>query len=891
MLRVTQQDSSAAAKRYYSRADYLSEGQELIGLWGGRGARRLGLEGTVDRDAFERLCDNLHPHLGDPLTARTRTERTVGYDFTFSVPKSVSLLHALTGDAEILGAFRAAVDDTMRDVETEMKTRVRKERRDEDRVTGNMVWAEFVHTTSRPVGGVPDPQLHAHVFAFNATFDDHERQWKAGQFRDLKRDAPYFQAAFRVRLANRLQNLGFEVERKRDDFELSGLPAGVLKRFSRRTTLIEQVAADRGITDPKLKDALGAETRENKSKALDSFALRRTWDSELTHTERQALAAVHRREEPVTRFAPGETMAVDYALEHTFTRESVAPQRKLLTEALKRGIGSVTVEGVRQELARRPLILGEYAGRVLATVRDAITAEARLVAFAQKGRGKFRPLGDPDRPLTRTWLNEGQAAAVRHVLGSRDRVTVVRGAAGVGKTTLEQEIGEALTGAGVRVVALAPSAAASRGVLRSEAGFATADTVARFQVDEGMQAAAKNGVVLVDEASLLGVRDMLRLFETADRLGARLVLVGDRRQHRAVLAGEPLKLLERAGVPVAAVTEIMRQSGDYKNATLALSEGRLSDGFDELKRLGWIREVADADRYQQLAQAYIATVQERKRNGDPKTALVVSPTHAEAARVTQAIREQLKARGQLGEERTVAAWAPGHLSDPQKADPAQYEPGVMLRWHQNAPGHVKGTRQVLAAGDALPLRYADRFELYRPFQLRLAVGDRVRITAGGTTRDGKHGLATGAIYTVRGFTRGGDLVIDHGWQIGRDFGCLDYGFCTTSMSAQGRTVDRVFIGQSAESFPASNRRQFYVSVSRGKEQAVIFTDDAAALRAAVNRADEPLSATEFLQARRVPPRRFKHLAFLRRLDTFARTHESRSRTESRTVQQEARHDR
>src|SRR5271166_1051612 len=142
MIRVTQQDSAGAAKKYYTTADYYSEGQEIVGSWGGKGASRLGLEGTVDKFSFERLCDNLDPRTGTPLTVRTRSERRVGYDFTFSVPKSVSLLYAMSGDQGILGAFRAAVDETMHDIEAEMKTRVRKEFTNTDRTTGNMVWAE-----------------------------------------------------------------------------------------------------------------------------------------------------------------------------------------------------------------------------------------------------------------------------------------------------------------------------------------------------------------------------------------------------------------------------------------------------------------------------------------------------------------------------------------------------------------------------------------------------------------------------------------------------------------------------------------------------------------------------------------------------------------------------
>src|SRR5207247_7033700 len=117
--------------------------------------------------------------------------------------------------------------------------------KDEYPVTGNESWTQRNHTTALPVHGVPAAQLHAHVFTFNSTWDEEERRWKAGQFRELKRDAPYFQAAFRVRLADKLQDLGFGIDRKRDAFEIAGMKADVLKRFSRRTTLIEKVAEER----------------------------------------------------------------------------------------------------------------------------------------------------------------------------------------------------------------------------------------------------------------------------------------------------------------------------------------------------------------------------------------------------------------------------------------------------------------------------------------------------------------------------------------------------------------------------------------------------------------------------------------------------------------------
>src|SRR2546423_15546819 len=120
----------------------------------------LGLSGEVTKDQFAALADNIHPATGERLTLRQKHNRIPGYDFTFSAPKSVSLLYGLTGDERLKAAMENAVTGTMRDIEADMQTRVRKEGVYADRTTGNLAYAAFLHEMARPVGGIPDRPLH-----------------------------------------------------------------------------------------------------------------------------------------------------------------------------------------------------------------------------------------------------------------------------------------------------------------------------------------------------------------------------------------------------------------------------------------------------------------------------------------------------------------------------------------------------------------------------------------------------------------------------------------------------------------------------------------------------------------------------------------------------------
>ena len=198
MLRITRCMSADGAERYFDealkRSDYYAK---ELGLWGGKGAERLQLKGEVEREDFVALVRNRVPRSKGQgrLTARDNTtreewkldpvtgqwgwkevaNRQTGYDWTFSVPKSVSLYFASTEDPLVEKLAHQALAATMDEAEARMQCKVRGKGpdgnpRDHDRLTGEMIYSTFVHRESRPIQGRTCPHWHAHVFVLDRNF-------------------------------------------------------------------------------------------------------------------------------------------------------------------------------------------------------------------------------------------------------------------------------------------------------------------------------------------------------------------------------------------------------------------------------------------------------------------------------------------------------------------------------------------------------------------------------------------------------------------------------------------------------------------------------------------------------------------------------------------------
>ena len=847
MLRMIQSDSASHAKKYYSqslsKSDYYIDDQELPGLFKGKLADRLEITGVAQKETFYALCENINPKTGGNLTLITRENRRVGYDLNFHCSKSVSIVHALSSDDHIRIVFEESVNETMREIEADSMTRVRKAGQCDDRHTGELAWMEVTHQTARPVdGSAPDPHLHAHCFIFNASFDDYEQQIKAGQFGDIKMNMPYFQARFNKRLSDKLIGLGYEIRATNKSFEIVGVPDSVLRFFSKRTNQIGQFAKKHGIAEPDALAELGARTRSKKQTGLSMSELKKEWRKQIAENikfsegEKDTPIRYNHKAKPSKMITKD---CVDFSIDHSFERASVMHNRRLLANAYHHSIGnrSITLDDITTSLNNDDRIIHvQERNRNLCTTKEVLAEEKYMVQLARKGQGKFQPLYQ-NAPTIK--LNGQQGAAIEHVLTTPHQVSIVMGAAGSGKTTLMTEAKQHINQAGRDMFVVAPTSQAARDVLVKE-GFENAETVAKLLVDKELQTKLQGQVLWVDEAGLLGTKDTVALLKIANQQNARIIFGGDTRQHASILRGDSLRILNVVGkIEAAEVNKIRRQTNiHYKAAVEELAKGNIKEGFAKLDQMGAIKNIDPLKPNEELVTDYINAV---KGN---KTALIVSPTREQGKAVTDEVRKNLKSSGIIG-EKEVAALKFESLSftEAQKSDWRRYRPGQIIQFNQNVPQIKRGSicsvadvkKEKIVIVDAegknhmLPSDRANTFEVYESAEIGLSKGDQVKITRNSFDKNNKR-LNNGHLLEIASIHKSGEITLINRqskttYTLDKDFGHIDHAYCSTSYSSQGKTVDQVLISQPASTFTATNSKQFYVSVSRGKEAVTIYTDD------------------------------------------------------------------
>jgi ATP-dependent exoDNAse (exonuclease V) alpha subunit len=473
--------------------------------------------------------------------------------------------------------------------------------------------------------------------------------------------------------------------------------------------------------------------------------------------------------------------------------------------------------------------------------------ERAAVGMVAGGKGKFSPLAASLQGERAGKLDAMQRAAAQAIIGSRDFVTVFRGGAGTGKSFTLAAVKESIEAAGGQVLAIAPQ---NKQVLDLQKdGFAGARTLAGFL--QTKEPPPRGAVLLVDEAGQISGKDMRALLEKAQADGLRVVLSGDTRQHGAVQASNALEAIERFAAPtkaeLAGEAAIKRQqSALYRSAVADAEAGRVGKALEKLEQLGSIRETDNA-----LGEVAAAAAAGYAKG---ESLLVLSQTNSGVESLNKEIRANLVKSGVVEAGREVAALRLVDATEAEKSRMETYEGGKFLvanskgdAWQAGERLQVvrsAGNRGIVARNESgqevkISKRNLERFSVAAAAKIELGRGDKVQLR--GNLREGKSLVASNReVLTVQDVREDGSIIAQNAKgkeiTIPANFGRLSHGYAVTSYSSQGATVDRVLVAD-AGSKGASGQKEFYVSISRGRQSVEIFTSDKADLLARSGRED------------------------------------------------------
>ncbi|KQN83018.1 conjugal transfer protein TraA [Sphingomonas sp. Leaf67] len=394
------------------------------------------------------------------------------------------------------------------------------------------------------------------------------------------------------------------------------------------------------------------------------------------------------------------------------------------------------------------------------TSREMIATEARLEQAADRlaesrdhfvaGTWVYRALEAAEgRGLT---LSGEQRDALGRIMG-RDGLASVIGYAGTGKSAMLGVAREAWEDAGYTVRGAALSGIAAEN-LEGGSGIASR-TIASLEYAwaRDREQLGPKDILVVDEAGMIGTRQMERVLSAAEQAGAKVVLVGDPEQLQAIEAGAAFRALsERHGA--AEITEIRRQRTDWqRDATRWLATGRTDDAIGAYREHDMVRS-ADT---REAARAALVEGWDRQRQAQPAaTRMILTHTNAEVRSLNGEARKRMRASGDLGADVAVQA--------------------------------ERGER-------------------------RFASGDRIMFLR----NERGLGVKNGTLGMVEAVSPGRMGVrLDDGRQVAfdlKDYAAIDHGYAATIHKSQGVTVDATHVLAT----PGMDRHAAYVALSRHRD--------------------------------------------------------------------------
>lgn len=770
---------AAGNERYYldsvadGKEDYYTGGGEAPGTWHGTGAEQAGVSGTVEADDFTAIISGRTP-AGVKLRAATSRVTVDGYDLTFSAPKSVSLLYAI-GDPGVARAARDAHDHAVREALGYVEREACFVRRG---VAGRnvlpatgVIAAAFRHRASR----AGDPQLHTHTVVANAGFA--ADSWSALDGRRIyahAKTAGYlYQAVLRDQLTRELGVQWNPVERGMS--EIVGVDHDVLDHFSQRSHELEEHLNQVGRSSRRSRELSALESRKRKDYAVTPDRLHEQWRARAAEFGFDAAAVrdlLHRP--PIGQLSRDDLVsaAARFAGPTGVTESvSVFDRRDVLrawAQEHRQGTGVAQLEGLTDQWLRtgevvalpgskRPALAGQRY-----STRDMLDTERALIETSSRRQADgvcvARTEEVAEALRIRPSLTDEQAVVVRSLTRSGDGVQVVRAAAGTGKTFALDAAREAWEQSGIPVTGCALSARASV-ELQSQSGIRS-QTAARLEREIALGRGIPQGSVLVvDEAGMVGSRQLARLAAASAQANAKLVLLGDDHQLPEIDAGGAFRgIADRVGA--LQLKTVMRQTQAWDRRALDdLRHGRVEEWAKAYRDNGRIvaHTTAETSRRALVGDWWVAA-------REPQTdAVMIAHRRADVADLNQRARQLMLEDRRLGADEVTLAdrsFAAGDLVLAKRNDPRL--------------DIVNGTRGEVVAVDIAR----------RAVTVETTSGDCVQL-------DARY----------------------------LDAGHLEHGYALTAHAAQGATVDKTYVLGSDDLY----REWGYTALSRHRDEARYYT--------------------------------------------------------------------
>lgn len=603
---------------YYLRlasVSYYTQGGEPLPIWAGAAAQEFELSGIARPEQVEKLCAGFCPETGERLVFNAGKEsRNPGHDLTFSMPKSASVIWA-TADEGLRQAIQAAQLKAVKQAISfleEKAGRARIGKQGQEIVKCPLLFALFEHGTSRAL----DPQLHTHAVLINVTMhpDGHTTAVDSTYLYHFKMAGG---AVYRAALADELQKLGFQIERREIGasilFEVAGVPEGLVDEFSKRRAEIERVMDLRkgglDVADARYAELICKETRRAKEDDVPRAELFEGWREVgrkfgVDENFVRGLLKPHREQSPEEKLSAKAEIWKE-AVSVLSEKQSHWNEPELTKHVAERSAGRLSVRDLRElienkmrspelcdigrlQTERRNAKFKQYVDRsesryttpeILRLERQMLVNVERIVSGPRSDVSR-RVLEDTIKRVVSGGrkLDSEQALAVKHLVTGTN-IRLLQGLAGTGKTTAVKTAVDVWRAERPdrQIIGCAVAGAAKDRLKEGVGEGIECRTLSSllWRLDHDSIKLDQRSIVVLDEAGMVGTRQLSRLIEhVKDAPGSRLVLIGDHQQLQPVEAGGPFKYLASA-LGGACLSTIRRQKERWmRDAVKDMHDGR-----------------------------------------------------------------------------------------------------------------------------------------------------------------------------------------------------------------------------------------------------------------------------------------------------------------------------